>query len=140
MKTLCLIDKIPPEYARNRVISKYERTYKIKKGYRRIAMNKQQLAIQYNYRNKLKKKRLNSRRLYLTKKYGLSVEQYENMVLARNGCDICHKVYKQKYYHIDHDHKTGKVRGLLCAKCNRALGYFGDNIAGLQKAIDYLNS
>jgi len=53
----------------------------------------------------------------------------EGYVVARNG--------KAKLA-IDHDHLTGLIRGLLCPKCNQALGLFDDNIGNLQKAIEYL--
>lgn len=49
------------------------------------------------------------------------------------GCDISKKPY------VDHNHATGEVRGLLCNKCNRGLGYFNDSVANLNNAIDYLN-
>ena len=66
-----------------------------------------------------------------------SKEQYEEMYKQQNGkCSLCNKMYIQ--LHIDHCHSTGIVRGLLCSSCNSALGKFGDNIEGLQKAIDYI--
>lgn len=100
-------------------------------------MNSQQLAIQYHYRDKAKAKRVNARKLYLMKAYGITQEDYEQMLDAQsNQCAIC-GVYRAKLA-IDHDHKTGKVRGLLCRKCNRGLGYFKDNAEGIQRALDYL--
>lgn len=69
----------------------------------------------------------------LKRKYGISREEYE--VLISKGCGICGGTNK---LHVDHDHKTGKVRGALCASCNRGLGMFKDSPALLQAAVEYL--
>lgn len=56
-------------------------------------------------------------------------------------CDICGNTISTKIkkgYHIDHNHVTGKVRGILCAHCNQGLGHFRDNILFLENAINYL--
>jgi hypothetical protein len=58
--------------------------------------------------------------------------------IQRNKCAICEKNSGVRRLHIDHDHETGKVRGLLCGKCNRALGYLNDDKELLRKAISYL--
>lgn len=67
------------------------------------------------------------------------IEVYKNF----NGeCAICKSSDPKTYYkkfHTDHDHKTGKVRGLLCDQCNKGLGHFKDNIYYLESAIRYLN-
>jgi hypothetical protein len=77
-----------------------------------------------------------SRRLLL---HGLSLEDYESMVSVVPGCAICGALPKDKYaLHIDHDHNTGRVRGLLCNSCNTGLGKLGDNAAGLRAALEYL--
>lgn len=69
------------------------------------------------------------------KKYGLSEEGYQVLVKSQKGkCAICRK--KNPLY-IDHDHKTLKVRGLLCHKCNLGIGLLGDNKAGVKKALAY---
>ena len=81
--------------------------------------------------------------------YGITVEQYEQMVVDHNGqCAICgtYEPGGRGRLHIDHDHtccvgkkSCGKcIRGLLCSKCNSVLGYFNDDINRLQSAIDYL--
>lgn len=76
---------------------------------------------------------------YLLKyRYNLSLEQYEQMLIAQNySCDICHK---QKDYdlYVDHCHTTGKVRGLLCSPCNNILGNANDSVDLLNRAINYL--
>lgn len=59
--------------------------------------------------------------------------------LAENKtCNICNKVSNKLF--LDHNHKTKKIRGLLCMKCNLAIGHFADNISLLEKAIEYLKN
>lgn len=71
--------------------------------------------------------------------YGLTVEALDAME-ARGRCDICRGTEPGQYgtWHIDHDHTTGNVRGLLCHYCNVGLGNFKENPASLQNAIEYL--
>lgn len=69
--------------------------------------------------------------------YKLSDANYAKMVLAQgNRCAICDS--DAKPLHVDHDHKTGEVRGLLCFRCNSGLGNFSDEIGRLATAIAYL--
>ena len=53
-------------------------------------------------------------------------------------CELCGSQPKKQALNLDHCHVTGGFRGWLCGTCNRALGHFGDNIEGLEKAIKYL--
>jgi hypothetical protein len=81
------------------------------------------------------------RELKLLKNYGITLENYDILLESQKGvCAICftNKPGNKKRFSVDHDHKTGKVRGLLCDKCNRGLGYFNDNFEILEKAIKYL--
>lgn len=55
------------------------------------------------------------------------------------GCAICHAVPEGRQHHIDHDHESGMIRGLLCGPCNMALGLFKDDVGRLEAAIHYLN-
>ena len=76
------------------------------------------------------------------KKYGLTQSQY-NDLLARQGghCAICvvAECPTGRSFAVDHDHSTGKVRGLLCSNCNQAIGKLKDSPIMAEKLIDYLN-
>lgn len=78
----------------------------------------------------------------LKERYGLDLSQYHVLLQGQNHkCKICGD-YVETYSrstHVDHDHKTGKVRGILCNNCNTGIGKFRDDTTILQKAIDYLN-
>lgn len=78
----------------------------------------------------------------LKSKYGITIEEYEEMYKSQNGlCSICGK-HKPDCGHdglvVDHCHEKGHVRELLCASCNHALGKFNDNIATVKNAVKYL--
>ena len=71
--------------------------------------------------------------------YGLSDEEYLNKINEQNNlCAICGKKEVGKVLCVDHDHDTGKVRGLLCNNCNIGLGNFKDDINIILSAIGYL--
>lgn len=74
----------------------------------------------------------------LRKLYGISLTQYTELFNKQDGhCAICKEI-SDKTLSVDHDHRTGKVRGLLCHDCNRALGQFKDSILILESATEYL--
>ena len=81
---------------------------------------------------------------YQRKKSFPSVDYNVLLKLQSGKCAICgiaeadYKASQGKAFAIDHDHKTGAIRGLLCCRCNRGLGYFGDNVENLTNAINYL--
>lgn len=72
--------------------------------------------------------------------YGINLQEYNKMLKNQQGtCKICNSKPKyKKSLSVDHCHKTGKVRGLLCGDCNTGLGKFRDNIDSLKNAIKYL--
>ena len=76
----------------------------------------------------------------LKKNYNITIETYEEIYRNQNGvCAICEKLnISGKRLAVDHNHSTGKIRGLLCNKCNTGLGNFNDNSEFLFKASEYL--
>jgi hypothetical protein len=83
------------------------------------------------------------RNYFIKRKYGLSEEEYNNLLKKQDGkCAICKTTdlgkFKTKRFYVDHDKTTGKVRGLLCIKCNTGLGMFKEDIKILSEAIEYL--
>lgn len=77
------------------------------------------------------------------RRYGLTTNDYEDLYSLQNGlCAICGnpQLNRKKHLSVDHDHETGIVRGLLCEKCNWALGWFGDCPSRILNAIRYLQS
>lgn len=79
------------------------------------------------------------RRSQLKCVYGITPEQHEQMYADQEGrCAICQKWVPYRKIHTDHHHQSGRVRGLLCARCNIGLGYFGDTLGGLEQAVEYL--
>jgi len=74
----------------------------------------------------------------LTASYGMTPDQYRSMYEAQGGaCAVCHM--RTKKLNIDHHHRGGFVRGLLCNQCNLGLGLFQDDSALLRRAADYLD-
>lgn len=75
--------------------------------------------------------------------YGLTREQWHEILANQGGrCAICltEEPKGRGQWHVDHDHATGKVRGLLCARCNRGLGLFSDSLALLRATVSYLET
>ena len=79
----------------------------------------------------------------MKREYGLTINDYEDMVKAQsNQCAIClapGEAERNRKLVIDHCHASGKVRGLLCNKCNLLLGHANDTIERLERAILYLS-
>lgn len=79
--------------------------------------------------------------LVLKRQHGLTPAEFESLLKIQGGvCAICKKSeWNGKRPHIDHDHRTGKIRGILCGKCNRALGFIDDDPDIALAIIEYLN-
>ena len=85
--------------------------------------------------------RRSRRNIHLTKTCGITLVEYEERLLLQGGvCSICKKCepVEKHSLHVDHDHLTGKIRGLLCSFCNRGIGSFHDDPELLMKASLYL--
>ena len=83
---------------------------------------------------------------FLKRDFGISIDQYNQMLASQGGlCAVCkkpeyykHQSGKTKSLSVDHCHTTGKVRGLLCGDCNRAIGLLNDSIDLLLDAATYI--
>jgi hypothetical protein len=86
------------------------------------------------------RKAANDRRSYLKRKFGITPERYDEMLVAQGGgCAICRKSPRDDIsLHVDHDRVTGELRKLLCFDCNAGIGKFRDDTDLLQAAIVYL--
>jgi hypothetical protein len=94
----------------------------------------------YNAKNQ------SSRKSHYKRKYGITIEQYDQMLLDQNDvCGICEGEPNGRgatwgRYSVDHCHETETVRGLLCDNCNHGLGKIGDDPELLRKAAEYLEA
>jgi hypothetical protein len=126
------------ENLRNKEYYKLHPDKKKAKDKRHYQRHKEQSRMYHvDYRHKNPEKMLTWR---LRKHYKLTLEEYNILYKQQQGCcAICKKPF-EKVPHIDHDHQTGKVRGLLCALCNLGLGFFRDRPSLLQEASQYLEA
>jgi hypothetical protein len=93
------------------------------------------------------RQRENFRRRHLMRKFGITPEDYQRLHDEQRGLcascgqpeiDIDARSKQVRYLAIDHCHATGKVRGLLCRRCNTALGLLGDDVTGVRRLLAYL--
>lgn len=127
-------EKMRRRYAEGKIPSgaQSRRTNPVEAAQHRAYMKK------YNLENasRLVKQTTDCRR---RREYGLNRDEYEQMLAAQGGvCAICGGAPKKKSLAVDHVHSSGKVRALLCHRCNTALGLFGEDTDRLMSAINYL--
>lgn len=95
---------------------------------------------------KANKERLvaNRRRPHVKNTYGITVDQFDEILSKQGGCCAICRTDKPngpgKHFFVDHNHITGRVRGLLCANCNFVIGHAGDDKEVLRAAIAYLQN
>ena len=123
------------KYMKNYYLQNKEKLLKVSKNY--------SLKTNYSTQNKYRKSHIEQVRVLrkeykLRIRYGITPKQHELMIINQdNRCTVC-KEKSTRTLQIDHDHITGKVRGLLCFNCNGALGHVKDSIFTLYKLADYL--
>lgn len=121
---------------------------KIKENVRIYKLKNKEKTIRWS-KERYEKLKSTMKDVRLRKDYNLSIKQYNEMLRNQNNvCAIC--LQNESYVNIktkniqdlsvDHDHGTGKIRGLLCRRCNLGLGYFKDNLDMLSAAIMYLKN
>lgn len=90
-----------------------------------------------------RRSKLQERAHYLKHFYGITVEQFNSLLDQQRGCCACCGcdlgLLESKYVHVDHDHVTNEIRGILCANCNRGIGLLKDSVVVLDKARAYLS-
>lgn len=104
-----------------------------KDGYRKVCKKCRSIQESERYRSNPDK----TRDTTYKRLYGLTLQEYHTLVEKQQSlCKICTKPFEKLY--VDHCHKTGEVRGLLCSKCNLGLGYYNDCPDTIRKAALYL--
>jgi len=103
------------------------------------ALNKEKIAKRRKvYRDSPEAKRVNLNGALL-RKYGITLEERNKIIAEQNNkCVICRRVLNDKNIHVDHNHDTGNLRGILCRFCNSGLGYFFENSGSMRSAADYI--
>lgn len=116
------------------------------KGRKNVCKGCRRLLIRSWRADHPEKTRYSDRKSNLQKLYGMTLEEYNQLLLAQGGvCAICKGPpsgagSKNGSFHVDHCHKTRKIRGLLCSKCNSGLGYLQDDLRLVEAAAGYLRS
>ena len=121
---------------------KYRDTHKEKvSGYKKLYREKHSEEIK-KYAKEHKEANPEYYRNYmLVYRFGITLEDYNNMFNIQKGCcAVCgkHQSELNRILAVDHDHDTGKVRGLLCMSCNTSIGKLGDSIESIEKVLSYL--
>lgn len=118
---------------------------KRRNGYANIyrEKNREEIRAKDRERNKLRPNR--SRGSMLKRLYGITIPQFDEMLIKQKHlCAICgfkhDESKKSTKLHIDHCHKSKRVRSLLCSRCNKGLGHFKDNPKLIEAAIQYLKA
>jgi hypothetical protein len=109
-------------------------------GWCRPCVNAKSLAWYRGNRERVKK---NHREYMLRSQYGIGEAEFQRLLkLQGSKCALCPVTFStegsRRNLCVDHDHDTGQVRGLLCARCNTSIGQLGDSAEGLRRALAYV--
>ena len=132
----CFIEKSVEEFYIRKVGSKGQPLYKSRC---KECINKKNLHNYYNETTEQRLRRIkNNAATHLKRKFGLTSEEFSAMMLKQNNkCKICE--CEMKLPQVDHNHTTGKIRGLLCKPCNMAIGLLKEDTKVFYNAISYIN-
>ncbi len=76
----------------------------------------------------------------LKKRYGIDLKMFNDLLISQDGCAICHEQQGSKRFFVDHCHETGKVRGVLCPRCNTLVGFIETAGQLMEPAQNYIES
>lgn len=129
------------KYSKSGYVSSCKECKKISWKISASKMDRREYHLNYTKTHKLQR-----RHNQLKHKFNIGLHEYDTMLkLQNNSCKICginqekHVEIFKKVLCVDHSHKNGKIRGLLCEDCNIGLGRFKDNIYFLSNAVEYIN-
>jgi ribosomal protein L36 len=122
-----------------------EEQHEKRRKYKAEYFQKNKDAILERRKHKPKIDKRTQRGYFFKYKYGISLEDFDLMLQKQNyKCKICGKPHveddKENRLYVDHCHKTGEIRHLLCRRCNTGLGLFEDNIQLFKNCINYLHN
>jgi hypothetical protein len=107
----------------------------------KICVSSQQVNEEALRERRRNQKRRKSHKTLLRRNYGLTLDDYQRMLDAQGGvCGICRRPPGKRRLAVDHCHKNGNVRGLLCTRCNTGLGGLGDDPRQIAAALAYLRT
>ena len=112
-----------------------------KKDYNKAYKINNKISISKKAKEYYRKRKDKYKELHLKRTYNLTTEEYNKLFTLQEGkCKCCktHQTEFKKALFVDHNHKTGEVRGLLCCNCNLAIGLVKEDINTLLEIIDYL--
>jgi len=90
-------------------------------------------------RERTRRARRSKHNTHLKKAYGITIENYDSILESQGGrCAICKGGTSKRHFAVDHNHRNGNVRGLLCARCNTGLARFMDSITTIRRAVRYM--